>query len=283
MTGARRRVPLRSPKTPIGSVDPYALKIPARRAGCVFTKPHCLHSPPSSIRGVAPPGPPKWLPPPPPLTAPVPPPSRSSLFESTNPSSSSRENDDDARPVLAEESEDKLMSRPKPKVDVLDREFSKGVIAAFVKGDKPSPTSRQLLDLQRAIPDEPEARVAFLPYLSEKMPRIKHPGSLPSVAEEFTAAWPALAEREQAANASVRGSAPEALTAENLRAYLESTAAAVPYPEIAYSLRRMAADVQEHKDLESLEQELTALEKKMMALAPAADSWCEIPINGIGP
>src|ERR1035437_9910850 len=31
-------------------------------------KPHCLHSPPSSIRGVAPPGPPKWLPPPPPLT-----------------------------------------------------------------------------------------------------------------------------------------------------------------------------------------------------------------------
>jgi hypothetical protein len=112
--------------------------------------------------------------------------------------------------------------------------------------------------------------VAFLPYLSEKMPRIKHPGSLPSVAEEFTAAWPALAEREQAANASVRGSAPEALTAENLRAYLESTAAAVPYPEIAYSLWRMAADVQEHKDLESLEQELTALEKKMMALAHAS-------------
>src|ERR1039458_332190 len=68
MTGARRRVPLRSPKTPIGSVDPHALKIPARRAECVFTKPHCLHSPPSSIRGVAPPGPSKWLPPPPPLT-----------------------------------------------------------------------------------------------------------------------------------------------------------------------------------------------------------------------
>src|ERR1035437_5763273 len=68
MTGARRRVPLRSPKTPIGSVDPYALKIPARRAECLFTTPHCLHSPPSSIRGVAPPGPPKWLHPPPPLT-----------------------------------------------------------------------------------------------------------------------------------------------------------------------------------------------------------------------
>src|SRR5665647_1148365 len=72
MTGARRRVPLRSTKTPIGSVDPYALKIPARRAECGFTKPHCLHSPPSSIRGVAPPGPPKWLPPPPPLTGTVP-------------------------------------------------------------------------------------------------------------------------------------------------------------------------------------------------------------------
>ena len=35
----------------------------------MFTTPHCLHSPPSSIRGVAPPGPPKWLPPSPPLTA----------------------------------------------------------------------------------------------------------------------------------------------------------------------------------------------------------------------
>lgn len=45
------------------------LKIQARRAECLFTalRPS-LHSPPLSIRGVAPAGPPRWLPPPPPLT-----------------------------------------------------------------------------------------------------------------------------------------------------------------------------------------------------------------------
>jgi hypothetical protein len=45
------------------------LKIQARRAECLFPalRPS-LHSPPLSIRGVAPAGPPRWLPPPPPLT-----------------------------------------------------------------------------------------------------------------------------------------------------------------------------------------------------------------------
>jgi len=53
-----------------------------------------------------------------------------------------------------------------------------------------------------------------------------------------------------------------------LRAWLEGNAAAVPYPEIADSLRRLAADVEVHyQDLESLEQRLTVLEEKMMALA----------------
>lgn len=201
-------------------------------------------------------------------TAPLPPPSRSSLIESTNPSSSSRENDDDARPALANSSEDELLSRPKPNAEAPDPEFSRDVITVFVTGGKPSPTSRQILNLQRAIPPEPQARVAFLPYLSEKMPRIKHPGVLPDVAEEFRAAWPALVEPEQTMQASVRRSAPEVMTAETLSAYLESNAAAVPYPEIADSLRRLATDVEEYyKDLESLEQRLIILEKEMMALA----------------
>jgi hypothetical protein len=199
--------------------------------------------------------------------APVPPSSRSSLVESTNPSSS-KENDDDARPVLTKSTEDKLESRPKPKAKATDPEFSRDVIAAFVSGGKPSPTPRQILDLERAIPDEPEARVAFIPYLNEKMSRIRHPGSLPSVAEEFTAAWPALAEREQTMQAAVRSSAPTVVTPETLRAYFESNAVAVPYPEIADPLRHLAADVEKHyKDLESLEQELVTLEEKMTALA----------------
>ena len=96
------------------------------------------------------------------------------------------------------------MSRPKPNAKTPDPEFSRDVIAAFVKGAKSSPTSRQILDLQRAIPDEPQARAAFLPYLREKMSRIRHPGLLPDVAEEFTAAWTARAELEQTLHASSR-------------------------------------------------------------------------------
>ena len=57
---------------------------------------------------------------------------------------------------------------------------------------------------------------------------------------------------------------------EDMRHYLESNAAAVPYPEIAASLRRLAEDAEAHyKDLEGLEQRLTVLEEKMMALARA--------------
>ena len=57
---------------------------------------------------------------------------------------------------------------------------------------------------------------------------------------------------------------------EDMRHYLEGNAAAVPYPEIAASLRRLAEDADAHyKDLEGLEQRLTVLEEKMMALARA--------------
>ena len=55
---------------------------------------------------------------------------------------------------------------------------------------------------------------------------------------------------------------------EDMRQYLEGNAAAVPYPEIAASLRRLAEEAEAHyKDLEGLEQRLTVLEEKMMALA----------------
>jgi hypothetical protein len=54
----------------------------------------------------------------------------------------------------------------------------------------------------------------------------------------------------------------------DLQAYLESNAAAVPYPEIAASLRKLAAESEQHyRDLESLEQRLTVLEEKMLAIA----------------
>src|SRR5579872_5209974 len=66
-----------------------------------------------------------------------------------------------------------------------------------------------------------------------------------------------------------RDSAPP-FALEELRAYLESNAAALPagYEEIAASLRHLAAGVEQHyADLEALEQRLTVLEEKMIAAA----------------
>ena len=57
---------------------------------------------------------------------------------------------------------------------------------------------------------------------------------------------------------------------EDLRSYLETNAAQLPqgYEEIAASLRKLAAEVEQHyANLEALEQRLTVLEEKMIALA----------------
>jgi hypothetical protein len=57
---------------------------------------------------------------------------------------------------------------------------------------------------------------------------------------------------------------------EDLRAYLEANAATLPveYGETAASLRKLAATVEEHyADLEALEQRLTVLEERMLAIA----------------
>ena len=59
---------------------------------------------------------------------------------------------------------------------------------------------------------------------------------------------------------------------DRLRSYLENNAAAVDsaHPEIAASLRKLAAEAEQHySDLESLEQRLTVLEEKMVAAARA--------------
>jgi hypothetical protein len=66
---------------------------------------------------------------------------------------------------------------------------------------------------------------------------------------------------------------PAPFPIEDLRAYLQTNAAAVPFAEIADSLRRLAAEVEEHyKNLEGLEQRLTVLEEKMIAQARAAQT-----------
>jgi hypothetical protein len=60
---------------------------------------------------------------------------------------------------------------------------------------------------------------------------------------------------------------------DDLRAYLERHAAAVPFEDIAAALRRLAADVEQHySDLEELERRLTVLEEKMIAIARASQT-----------
>jgi hypothetical protein len=64
---------------------------------------------------------------------------------------------------------------------------------------------------------------------------------------------------------------------EDLRSYLERNAAAVPYPDIAASLRKLAAEVEQHYgDLEDLERRLTVLEEMMIAAARSSQSEEEL-------
>jgi hypothetical protein len=74
----------------------------------------------------------------------------------------------------------------------------------------------------------------------------------------------------EGAPARPRAESAPPFTAEELRAYLESNAAALSntYAAIADSLRKLAAEAEQHYTaLEALEQHLTVLEEKMIATA----------------
>jgi len=75
-----------------------------------------------------------------------------------------------------------------------------------------------------------------------------------------------------AGTAPARKETPAPFPLDDLRAYLERNAAALPpeFAEIAASLRKLAAEAEQHySDLEALEQRLTVLEEKMIAAARA--------------
>jgi len=89
-----------------------------------------------------------------------------------------------------------------------------------------------------------------------------------------------LTEAQQAAgSAPVKsGAAPSPYTDDELRAYLGGNAAALraagsPYAEIAAVLDRLSAGIEEAaRDLQNLEQRLTVLEEKMLAMARASQT-----------
>ena len=79
----------------------------------------------------------------------------------------------------------------------------------------------------------------------------------------------------EGAPARPRAESAPPFTVDELRAYLESNAAALAaaHGPIAESLRKLAAEAGEHySDLEALEQHLTVLEEKMIASARAQQS-----------
>jgi hypothetical protein len=72
---------------------------------------------------------------------------------------------------------------------------------------------------------------------------------------------------------------PPPFTLDDLCAYLEANAAALPagFEETAASLRRLAGETEQHyADLEALEQRLTVMEEKMIAFARARQSEEEL-------
>jgi chromosome segregation ATPase len=72
-----------------------------------------------------------------------------------------------------------------------------------------------------------------------------------------------------------RREAAAPFSVDELRGHLESTAAALSpgYEEIAGSLRTLAGEAEQHyPELEALEQRLTVLEEKMMAIARASQT-----------
>jgi len=78
-----------------------------------------------------------------------------------------------------------------------------------------------------------------------------------------------------AAPARNRGEAAPPFPLEELRTYLKSNAGALPpgFAEIAAALERLAGEVEQHySDLEGLEQRLTVLEEKMIAIARAGQT-----------
>ena len=82
-----------------------------------------------------------------------------------------------------------------------------------------------------------------------------------------------------AGTAPARREAAPPFPLDDLRAYLEANAAAMPegFEETAASLRRLAAEVEQHyQDLEGLEQRLTVLEEKMIAAARARQTEEEL-------
>jgi hypothetical protein len=83
-----------------------------------------------------------------------------------------------------------------------------------------------------------------------------------------------------AGTAPARKEAAAPFPLDDLRAYLEGNAAALgaEFSEIAASLRKLAAEVEQHyRDLEALEQRLTVLEEKMIASARARQSEEALP------
>jgi hypothetical protein len=99
-----------------------------------------------------------------------------------------------------------LVSEPRPKAaapaspsdSFVDKGFADHLIAAFVNGNRPVPTSLQIAQTQQSLPDEQEARLEFVDQLRQKMHKIKGPGVLAGEAQAFTTAWPMMVAKKEA-------------------------------------------------------------------------------------
>jgi hypothetical protein len=76
-----------------------------------------------------------------------------------------------------------------------DAEFKERMTRSFIDADRPNPNPRQIREVAESLPDHPAAREEFLATLNGRMHRIRNPGVLPGIVQEFREGWPAMLDK----------------------------------------------------------------------------------------
>ncbi len=80
----------------------------------------------------------------------------------------------------------------------VDQAFANHLRAAFVNAGKSAPSTPQIAQAQKDLPDDQEARLMFVDQLRPKMSQIRGPGVLLTEVPAFTAAWPLILAKKEA-------------------------------------------------------------------------------------
>jgi len=146
-----------------------------------------------------------------------------------------------------------------------DEEFSAKTTRIFVDNGKDNPNSNQIREVMDKLPNHPKARSEFLLTLQQKIVRVKHPGSLPSIIDGFNAKWPVLLKMLEAERAVDDQTGESPGRSDEVQVSLSRNADLLRqagYPDVADQVEDMAAGPLD--DEEDVEKRLGILEQKML-------------------